>query len=169
MATSKEKVESSLNQLMEIKKNCFVELDHIVENCRWLTTLVLAEIGGIATYRKLMEKTNLSLFSLNILLLGMTILFFMVSVITSRWSKKKISDLIQKYLPKIQEIDHNNNISPNDGDKEVMDIILYVDKEVLIIPQYTKIFESLGVVGFILSSILAMIGLFYFEIIYLFN
>ncbi len=131
MAISACKLDGFIDQVTGVKKIYFDELDHLVENSRWLTTLVLAEIGGIAAYRKLLDAKSLSiLFALIILILAMTIVCFMVCVLLSRGAKKEISTLVKNNIEFVKDIEGNGDITPNEGDKQVTQISIVACKHI---------------------------------------
>ncbi len=71
------------------------DLAAIVENARWLVTLVLAEVAAIAGYRKLMGSDTLSIpFAIVILVLALSLLAFVISVIVARFRARNIHLLV---------------------------------------------------------------------------
>jgi hypothetical protein len=164
MATSNGKIETYINQVTETKKIYFDELDHLVENGRWLTTLVLAEIGGIAAYRKLLDAKSLSLpFTLIILLLALTIVCFMVCILVSRKAKINISKRIAATMDEVKEISDDGSIAPNKGDQLIDELSIELNHLISIEPEDTRLFETCGIILFILSTIATTLVLFFSE------
>ncbi len=164
MATSSGKFDFFTNLITDTKKIHYEELDHLVENSRWLTTLVIAEIGGIAAYRKLLDTKSLSLpFSLIILLLALTIVCFMVSVILSRKAKRNIAHFTNQQISKARQIESDGAIAPIQGDLQLSNLTTDSVEKISTYPDHTKFFESIGVVLFILCSICTTLVLFFNE------
>jgi hypothetical protein len=165
MATSKGKLESLMKQVTENKKIHFDELDHLVENCRWLTTLVLAEIAGLAAYRELLKEENLSIsFAIIVMILAVSIFSFMISVIFSRQIKKNLSIFVINSLNESEKIEMDGEIPPNEGDRKVDGIAIIINKEISSKPRYPRSFELAGIISFLVGSILTAIVLFITEI-----
>lgn len=170
MGTTSGKVNSVIHNLGELKKICFEELSHLVENCRWLTTLVIAEIAGIAAYRDLLKANSLSLlFAIIVLILAITISSFMVSILLSRNAKKNISTLINEALNEITIIDNNPKTSSYEGDLMVDNIQISLEIKISKQPKASRLLEMIGIVLFILGSILSILILFFSEILKLFG
>jgi hypothetical protein len=164
MATSSGKIEKFIDQVTETKKIYFDELDHLVENSRWLTTLVLAEIGGIAAYRKLIDAKSLSIpFTLIILLLALTIICFMVCILVSRKAKIKISKRIAFDMDEINEINNDGSVAPINGDKQIDELSMALNHVISLEPEDTRSFETGGIILFILSTIATTLVLFFSE------
>ncbi|SRR5258708_5252646 len=61
------------------------DLAAIVENARWLVTLVLTEVAALAGYRKLTNSHTLSIpFALAVFVLTLSLLAFVIAVILAR-------------------------------------------------------------------------------------
>ncbi len=164
MAASNKKVESFLNQVNELRNLYFLELDNIVINSRWLVTLVLAEISGIAYYRKLINAESLSIpFSIIIIFLIMTICVFMISILASRIAKKKISLIVNRKINHMREISCDGDIAPNAGDEKITDNESSLRDTISKIPSLTRSFEYTGITLFIFSSISTILVLFFNE------
>ncbi len=170
MGTTSGKVDSLIDNLTELKKIYFEELTHLVENSRWLTTLVLAEIAGIAAYRDLSQKDSLSIFfAVAVFILALTITGFMISVFLSRIAKKNISTLINQALNGVNAIDKNPQISQFDGDLEVDKIRYRLENNVPKEPKGARTSELIAIILFILGSLLSVVILFLSEILKLFG
>jgi uncharacterized protein YacL len=170
MGTNAGKMDSLFSQINETRKTYFEELDHIVDNGRWLSSLVLAEIAGIAAYRGLIKKESLSVpFAFIVVFLALTILFFMVSALFARNSKLKITALIQPTLDDANVIDKNGKIADDDGDILINEISTHLNKKISDTPYWTRIFETIGIVLFILTSFLTTVFVFLSEIQKIFN
>lgn len=164
MSTSNGKIDLVISQLSETQKIYFDELNHLVENARWLTTLVMAEIAGIAAYQKLIAVKGLSFpFVLVIVLLALTILCFMLAVIYSRHCKRSIGNLIRDNIEAARGIDKDGNIPINTGDPMVSKISEETIHAVSGYPEISRYLEMVGVGLFILSSMTATIILFFKE------
>ena len=80
-----------IERLNDIADTYSKDLAAIVENARWLVTLVLAEIAALAGYRHLTGANTLSLaFVLVILFLGTALLLLVITVIVARYSNQKL-------------------------------------------------------------------------------
>lgn len=164
MATSSGKFDFFVNLITDTKRIHYDELDHLVENSRWLTTLVIAEIGGIAAYRKLIEAKSLSFpFALILLLLALTIVCFMFSVIFSRKAKRNISHFVNGQIGEARKIDNDGTIAPVQGDFQLNQLSTDSVQKVSNYPEDTKLLELIGIVLFILSSICTTLVLFFNE------
>lgn len=164
MAASSGKFDFFTNLISDTKKIHYDELDHLVENSRWLTTLVIAEIGGIAAYRKLLDAKSLSLpFSLIILLLALTIVCFMISVILSRKAKQSIAHYTNRQINVARQIDSDGTIAPVQGDSDLNALSIESLKNVSNYPESTRLFEAIGIVLFILCSVCTVLVLFFNE------
>jgi hypothetical protein len=164
MATSSGKFDFFTNLITDTKKIHYEELDQLVENSRWLTTLVIAEIGGIAAYRKLLDTKSLSLpFTLIVLLLALTIVCFMVAVILSRKAKRNIANFTNHQIRKARQIESDGAIAPIQGDIQLNDLTTDSVEKISTFSDDAKFFESAGIILFILCSLCTTLVLFFNE------
>lgn len=170
MATNSGKMTLFSNEVTETRKIYFEELDHIIDNGRWLTSLAIGEIAGIAAYRELLKKESLSVsFAFIVILLAVSVLSFMVSALFARKAKQSIADTVRSAITKANEIDTNGRIAPYDGDISVNSINTQLNTDISQAPALSRSFESAGLVILIGTSVFTTIILFLSEISKLFS
>ena len=97
-------------------------LDGIVDNARWLSTLVLAEMAGLAWYVKLGNGQRLSIpLALVILLLSASLALFVLAVISARGRRRRAATISASYdktlLAKIQEENDDPDLRTAAGER----------------------------------------------------
>lgn len=154
MAISEEKKKSFDRKINDLRALSNDELEKIVENCRWLTTLSLAEIGGIASYRELIEAKSLSIpFSIMIIFIAIAIVFFMVAIIMSRKSNSALSKAVSHSWEKLREHEGNARIAPIDGDIMVERVFVSSESEMTAYMDTTNQMEVVGLILFAVGSV----------------
>jgi hypothetical protein len=156
-------------RLNESSKILYQELDEIVINTRWLTSIVLAEIGGLAAYRHMEGKTSLSLpLSIVVFILSIALMFFILSALTSRIEKRSIGKLIIDRIKEMNDILSDKNETDNNKDKLLPIISDQILNDISKRLKRSRNYEIVGLFFFLISSIFAAVYLFVNEIVLLF-
>jgi hypothetical protein len=145
------------------------ELEDVVANVRWLTTLVLAEVAGLVKYRELGKGESLSLpFALVILGLCGSLVCFVVAITLARRVRMHVATEAQKAVRHMTSIANDATVAPASGDLEVWEILdsWWTAAQSQKSHHYLEIG---GLVFFGASSILSAIAIFLTEITALFR
>ncbi|WP_114748925.1 hypothetical protein [Pleomorphovibrio marinus] len=163
-------VEKFINDMYGLKQTYHEELDHIVENNRWLTTLVLAEIWGIAAYRNFLGEASLSIFAaIIIVILSLTISCFMISILSSRYARSKVSTIITDNVFNLKKHFDDSKISLDKALSDATSVRLATFEQVSKEPKSSRVWEGIGIGLFIIGSLLAIFNVFILELMKLFN
>jgi Sec-independent protein translocase protein TatA len=169
MAADKEPMEDSSNKLKEAAKTFANEIEDIVTNDRWLTTLVIAEFAGIASYRDLQHVTTLSVgFLLVASVLALSLLFFMISVISGRTKRREISKSLWDHIGEFRKVADDKNNTTSDGNATIKRRTERALMEFSQYPDTPRTLETVGIFLFILASLLGAMVLFWNELVSLF-
>lgn len=160
-----EEINQKMTFLQGEVKITLSELESIIANARWLTTLVLAEIGGLAAYRDLGDKKSLSLFVvIIILILSFSLLFFLITIITSRNIKKSVEHLRMDFSGKMRKILNDDELNA----KMMLErSVTILEEAVSALENKTNtvlLFEKLAIIMLIAASVLSAIYLFSSEL-----
>lgn len=91
MAVSKDLVDYSNARMAHIQEIFTIELSSVNDNIRWLATLALAEIAGIAAYRELSGQKQLSLsFAIVVITLAMAVVAFVFASVFGRHERRTL-------------------------------------------------------------------------------
>jgi hypothetical protein len=155
-----------LNKFQEIAAD---QSEDIVTNVRWLATLVLAEVAGLAKYREQLGQHTLSVpFALVIIGLCLALVCFVGTIIIVRQDRTSLGVEAQKSFAKIADIANDPTVPFSVGDPKVLGIVeawwkIAQEKR---LPQK---WEMVGIGIFGAASVLAAVVIFLGEIIALFH
>jgi hypothetical protein len=146
------------------------ELENMQGGAKWLTTLILAEMAGIVTYRGLGDGNTLSLgFGLAIGLLGFALAVLVVTVLMVRRARTAMASGVFAFRTRLLEHSADINIPPVQGDKQVQEELSLVLKAFQRKVARTGFLEVVGLCCFGLGSLWAICTLFWLELLALFH
>lgn len=164
MAIPPQLSEETLRRVGATRESAATDLGAIIENARWLATLVMAEIAGIAAYRKLVDERTLSVsFALVVCVLALSLAALIATVITARQERSAVSDRLQGVVVRMYEISSDNAIAPAPGGQTVEQLR---EKTISSLPsalRWPVRLEATGLILLGLASILAAFILFLTE------
>jgi hypothetical protein len=174
MATDKDFVNRSISTLTHMYTIYTGELEAIVSNIRWLTTLVLAEIAGLAGYRELRGEKTLSIgFAFVILILSISLFIFLVTVIMARYELRKSGVALEQGLSGVnredQRCSNDDNIAPREARERISPVVDGLIHQFISLTKLPKLTELLGILFFVLGSLIAAIATFFSELLALFS
>src|SRR5260370_37766107 len=90
MAIREGSEKATTDRLQQVRESYISVLTSTVENCRWLVTLVVAEMAGIVAYRSnVVKKETLGpVFAVVIIVLGLSLAAVVSSVLSARFERK---------------------------------------------------------------------------------
>src|SRR5260370_20802376 len=90
MAIREGSEKATTDRLQQVRESYISVLTSTVENCRWLVTLVVAEMAGIVAYRSnVVKKEPLGpVFAVVIIVLGLSLAAFVLRVLSARFERK---------------------------------------------------------------------------------
>jgi hypothetical protein len=106
MALREGSEKTTMDRLQQVRESYVVALASTVENCRWLATLVLAEMAGIAAYRSnVIKKETLGPgFAIVIIILGVSLATFVLSVLLARFERNGFEKLLGGVIVRMVEL-----------------------------------------------------------------
>lgn len=157
--------DTAIRSIKDISVTFIDELNELISNVRWLASLATAEIGGLAAYRELLAKENLSIsFAFVILIISISLLFFIISAILSRINKVQIQRIKNAYNTNINKISETTSESIDEIEKKInkepRSFVQIVQTKTLL----AKKFEIFGIGLLGISTLIATIAIFFQEI-----
>ncbi|TMQ66693.1 MAG: hypothetical protein E6K79_01915 [Candidatus Eisenbacteria bacterium] len=145
------------------------DLIAIVENVRWLTTLVLAEMAGIAVYRTRSSNLELGLgYAALIVILGLALAAFVVAVIRSRYERgtfaKRFHCAVVGIAARSSELLADNDIAPAAGTVKLVEMRENAIKHLPSSFDVSAVLEFSGLALLALASVLAAFMVFFSEV-----
>lgn len=164
MAANKDTLNRSLDHISQSSKKYINETESIIQNMRWITTLILAEIAGLAAYRELLGKKGLSFpFAIIVIFLAISLSIFIIGVISARSRIRTISSVSHRTNMKFLNIFNDSNIAPKQGDVEIINNLNQSLNDISTLNELIKIFEFYGLLVFLFSSLAAAVIIFFAE------
>jgi hypothetical protein len=113
-----EQFNQSFERLNELRIAIEKHLGSIVENVRWLATLVRAEMGGLAAYQKLVgpDANRLTLFVTAIIfILSIVLVLFVFISLKARAAHDGIGEIVDRFRNEARDIVRDINKTPRDA------------------------------------------------------
>jgi hypothetical protein len=146
------------------------DLTAIVENARWLVTLVLAEVAAIAGYRKLTGADTLSIqFAIVVFFLVLSLLAFVISVIAARYRARNIHLLVASCRTKLFEEVNDPAVSDQQMSVDAPKIEGATLSELPTLTCVPTVLEMIGLGLMVFASAFAAVVVFLREFIALFR
>jgi hypothetical protein len=138
------------------------ELSSIVENARWVTTLTLAEIAGIATYReKFSQEHSLSIpFAIAVLILATAVAALAAAVWFARNERRVLSNRLHEVEALTRSTSKDESVSITIGNQQVTTFREAALEGLQASLRESRTLELFGIALFAIGSVLAGICLF---------
>jgi hypothetical protein len=138
----------------------------VIENARWLATLILAEMAGLAGYQKLTDAKRLTIFAaVIIVVLAFGLALFVLDSILARRAQSKAAEKFHSFLKAGREIVNDQNSTDTQRITTITDAERNLQAEFDKYSQDPKIAEFFGFLLFGLATLLAGVFLLGSELI----
>jgi hypothetical protein len=160
---------SILNRLSHLLNTYCNYLNSSVENARWLVTLVLAEMAGLAGYRHLIGATTLSVpFMIVLAILAMSLVLFAACVWVARETNYWLQIAMHDVQKEILRLAHDSGISQNEMQEKGTGQEATAGTKFLHLLWGCRILEFLGILTLVFGSLAAFFAVFTQELFKLF-
>ena len=170
MALSKEVIDYSNARIAHAQEIYTLELSSVSENIRWLATLALAEIAGLAAYRQLTGQHRLSLsFAVVVIALALAVVAFVMASVVARYERRRLIACLHEISSLMLRTETDGSVAPDDGAKDVQQ---FRENRIESLPKVLRLssrFECFGLILLGVASVLAAIALFLSELIAIFR
>lgn len=149
----------SISRLNRLTGTYADDLEAIISNIRWISTLILAEMAGLAGYRQLTEEGGLSVpFALVVVMLAASLVCLVWAAIVARNERRNLSLKLHRFISDCNSIARNTGIAQDMQIAQIQDQEDGVYAAISDPSESSKFLEAVGLSLFAFASVVA--GLF---------